>query len=77
MDSDENQSADTRQKIYQDLHSEQLSEQEAANAASATRILDILIQVPFLRSCSLNLDVVAARFTVLFHFLEFCANTRE
>jgi SAM-dependent methyltransferase len=43
MDSDENQSADTRQKIYQDLHSEQLSEQEAANAASATRILDILM----------------------------------
>ena len=32
MDLKADQSTDTRQKIYQDLHSEQLSEQEAANA---------------------------------------------
>jgi SAM-dependent methyltransferase len=34
---------DARQKIYQDLHGDQLSEQEAANAASARRILDIVM----------------------------------
>jgi SAM-dependent methyltransferase len=43
MDSQANESADPRQKIYQDLHSEQLSQQEAANAASAGRILDIVM----------------------------------
>jgi hypothetical protein len=37
MDIKPNQAADPRQKIYQDLHSEQLSEQEAANAVSAGR----------------------------------------
>jgi SAM-dependent methyltransferase len=42
MDLKPNQSTDPRQKIYQGLHSEQLSEQEAANAVSARRILDIV-----------------------------------
>jgi SAM-dependent methyltransferase len=37
------QSADARQEIYQDLHSGQLSEQEASNAVSAQRILDIVM----------------------------------
>jgi SAM-dependent methyltransferase len=37
-----NQSTDARQGIYQDLHGDQLSEQEAANASSAGRILDII-----------------------------------
>jgi len=43
MDTRPNQYPDPRQKIYQDLHSEQLSEQEGANAASARRILDIVM----------------------------------
>jgi 2-polyprenyl-3-methyl-5-hydroxy-6-metoxy-1,4-benzoquinol methylase len=37
------QPTDTRQDIYRDLHGDQLSEQEAANAASAERILDIVM----------------------------------
>jgi hypothetical protein len=44
MDLKANPSTDTRQKIYQDLHSGQLSEQEAANAVSARRILDIVME---------------------------------
>jgi SAM-dependent methyltransferase len=43
MDLKANPSTDTRQKIYQDLHREQLSEQGAANAVSAKRILDIVM----------------------------------
>jgi SAM-dependent methyltransferase len=44
MDPGASQSTDTRQKIYHELHSEQLSEQEAANAVSAGRILDIVME---------------------------------
>jgi hypothetical protein len=36
-------SAATCQQIYQDLHSRQFSEPEAANAVSAGRILDIVM----------------------------------
>jgi 2-polyprenyl-3-methyl-5-hydroxy-6-metoxy-1,4-benzoquinol methylase len=43
MDTKPNRYTDPRQKIYQNLHSEQLSEQEAANAMSAKRILDIVM----------------------------------
>jgi SAM-dependent methyltransferase len=43
MDLKGNQSSDVRNEIYRQLHSDQLSEQEAANAASAGRILDIVM----------------------------------
>jgi SAM-dependent methyltransferase len=37
------QPTETRQYVYRDLHGDQLSEQEASNAASAERILDIVM----------------------------------
>ena len=43
MDIKASPTTDTRQDIYQGLHSAQLSDREAANAASAGRILDIVI----------------------------------
>jgi SAM-dependent methyltransferase len=43
MDPQAGETADTRQGIYLDLHGGQLSEQEASNAASAERILDIVM----------------------------------
>jgi SAM-dependent methyltransferase len=43
MDSKESLSPDARDEIYRQLHGNQLSEQEAANAASAGRILDIVM----------------------------------
>jgi hypothetical protein len=44
MDLKASPSTDTRQKIYQDSHTAQFSEQETANAVSAGRILDIVME---------------------------------
>lgn len=43
MDSPIDESGDTRHEIYRKLHGDQLSGQEAANAVSAERILDIVM----------------------------------
>jgi SAM-dependent methyltransferase len=43
MNSKESRSSVARDEIYRQLHGDQLSEQEAANAASAGRILDIVM----------------------------------
>ena len=43
MDLKGSRSSDARDEIYRQLHGHQLSEQEAANAASAGRILDIVM----------------------------------
>jgi hypothetical protein len=44
MDLKASPSTDTHQKIYRDSHTAQLSEQVTANAVSARRILDIVME---------------------------------
>jgi SAM-dependent methyltransferase len=44
MDREGGQPADARQDIYQDLHADQLSREETANARSAARILDVVLE---------------------------------